>query len=235
MYGDVFCRVYNELGWNFYPEAFAGQLLQWLRAQGAEVKTALDLGCGTGVLCRILSDSGIETAGMDLSAGMIAIAREMDPQGRYDVADMVPYRPERKFDLVTCTGDALNHIPALSDVETILRNVHGYLREGGWLVFDILNEKEVSDSEPFELDFDEQTHVWFQMTRPDAKSVELKIRVWEAGILKCEETIPETIHDPDVICGMLREIGFRTVRCAHSLTEAGNQATTWFVTAQRCV
>ena len=233
MYGDVFCRVYNELGWNYYPEAFAGQLLQWLQEQKAEVKTALDLGCGTGVLCRILSASGIEAAGVDLSSGMIAIARETSPDISYDVANMVTYRPERKFDLVTCTGDALNHIPDLSDVETILHNVYGYLNEGGFFVFDILNEREVSDSEPFELDFDEQTHVWFQMTRPDAKSVELKIRVWEAGILKCEETIPETIHDPETVCNLLRGAGFRNIRCAHDLTGSGNQATTWFVTAQK--
>ena len=22
MYSDVFCKVYNEFGWNYYPEAF---------------------------------------------------------------------------------------------------------------------------------------------------------------------------------------------------------------------
>lgn len=233
MYGEVFCRVYNELGWNYYPEAFAGQLLTWLNDVGAEVKTALDLGCGTGVLCRILHSSGIEAAGMDLSAGMIAIAREANPEIHYDVADMVTYRPRKKFDLVTCTGDALNHIPSRWDVNTILRNVYAYLNKGGYFVFDILNEKEVSDSEPFELDFDEKTHVWFQMTRPNAKTVNLNIRVWESGLLKCEETITEIIHEPEVICNMLHQIGFRNVRFAHSLTETGNQATTWFVTAQK--
>lgn len=233
MYGDVFCRVYNELGWNYYPEAFAGQLLSWLADQGADVKTALDLGCGTGVLCRILHGSGIEASGMDLSAGMIAIAREANPEIHYDVADMVTYRPRKKFDLVTCTGDALNHVPSRCDVNTILRNVYAYLNKGGYFVFDILNEKEVSDSEPFELDFDEKTHVWFQMTRPDAKTVNLNIRVWESGLLKCEETITETIHEPEVFFFMLHEIGFRNVRFAHSLTETGNQAATWFVTAQK--
>lgn len=233
MYGEVFCRVYNELGWNYYPEAFAGQLLRWLDSVGAEVRTTLDLGCGTGVLCRILYENGIEAAGMDLSEGMISIAREADGRIRYDVADMITYCPGKEFDLVTCTGDALNHIPRLSDVETVLRNIYGYLTPGGYLVFDILNEKEVSDSEPFELDFDEKTHVWFQMTRPDAQTVALKVRVWEAGKLKCEETISETIRDPDYICQLLRTIGFRNIRCTHSLSDTGNQATTWFVTAKK--
>ena len=51
MYSDVFCKVYNEFGWNYYPEAFGEQLLQWLREHRVTVRTALDLACGTGASC----------------------------------------------------------------------------------------------------------------------------------------------------------------------------------------
>ena len=27
MYSDVFCKVYNEFGWNYYPEIFGEQLI----------------------------------------------------------------------------------------------------------------------------------------------------------------------------------------------------------------
>jgi len=123
MYGDAFCRIYNELGWNYFPEAFGEQLLAWLRENGLNPASGLDLGCGTGVLCEILQDHGIEAAGMDFSESMIAIARQRDPRIAYEVADMVTYRPGRQFDLVTCTGDALNHIMSLTDVERIFANV----------------------------------------------------------------------------------------------------------------
>ena len=79
MYSEVFCQVYNTFGWNYYPEAFGEALLQWLKAESWAPKTALDLGCGTGVLCRILDQAGMETWGMDFSSGMIAIAREDSP------------------------------------------------------------------------------------------------------------------------------------------------------------
>ena len=46
MYSDVFCKVYNEFGWNYYPEIFGQQLLQWLRRQGLQPKTGMDLACG---------------------------------------------------------------------------------------------------------------------------------------------------------------------------------------------
>ena len=233
MYSDVFCKVYNALGWNYYPEIFGQQLLQWLDQQGIQPKTAMDLACGTGVLCRILHDNGIETSGMDFSSGMIDIARESSPQIHYDVADMITYCPERQFDLVTCTGDALNHITDLLDVERILQNVYRYTAPGGWFVFDILNEREVSDSEPFEMDFTDDIRVWFQMTRPGAKQVNLKIRVYEKGELSLEENIRETVHDPAVICSLLESCGFETVRCADSLLEDGSHGTTWFVIARK--
>ena len=233
MYSDVFCKVYNEFGWNYYPEIFGQQLLQWLKCRGLNPKTSLDLACGTGILCEILHSQGIRARGMDYSAGMIEIARQGSQEIGYDVADMILYRPEAQFDLVTCTGDAVNHIAELSDVEKIFQNVYGYLSSGGWFVFDLLNEREVSTSEPFEMDFTESTRVWFQMTRPGEKKVNLKIRVYENGELEFEENIRETIHDPDVICDMLRSCGFREVRCSDRLLEDANPGTTWFITARK--
>ena len=119
MYSDVFCKVYNEFGWNYYPEIFGQQLLTWLQSRGLQPKNSMDLACGTGILCQLLHDSGIQTAGMDFSSGMIDIARQGNPEISYEVADMITFRPETQYDLVTCTGDALNHIPDLADVARI--------------------------------------------------------------------------------------------------------------------
>lgn len=231
MYSEVFCRVYNEFGWNYYPEIFGQQLLEWMARRHFSPEKALDLGCGTGVLCRVLKERGIQTTGVDLSQGMIAIARESDPEGCYQVADMTRYCPAETFDLVTCTGDALNHIPNLSDVGRIFRNVWQLLGAGGRFVCDILNEGEVSDSEPFETDMDETTRVWFQMTRPAPGQVALTVRVYEGGALALEEVIRETLHDPQTLCALLREAGFREVRLQNRLLEEQNPGTTWFLTA----
>jgi len=234
MYSEVFCRVYDLLGWNYYPQAFGEQLLQWLASRGEFPRNALDLGCGTGVLCAILKDAGIEARGMDYSQGMVRIAREHNPQIPFDVGDMVHYRPREQFDLVTCTGDALNHIPREEDVARIFANVASYLAPGGWFLFDILNENEVSDSEPFELDFSDTLRVWFQMTRPDDRTVELTVRVYENGTLSFREVIRETLHDPDRICRMLEEAGLRVLRRSDSLLEdSTNHGTTWFLIARK--
>lgn len=233
MYSDVFCKVYNEFGWNYYPEIFGQQLLTWLERHNVKPKNSMDLGCGTGILCRVLHGSGIRAAGMDFSSGMIEIARRENPEISYEVADMITFCPDARYDLVTCTGDALNHIRQLSDVKRIFENVYHYTAPGGYFIFDILNEHEVSTSEPFEMNFSETVHVWFQMTQPEADQVNLKIRVFENGQLQFEESIRETVHDPSVICELLRQAGFSVESCADRLLEDSNHGTTWFVVAKK--
>ena len=233
MYSDVFCKVYNEFGWNYYPEVFGEQLLLWLERKNLHPREALDLACGTGILCGILDRAGIQASGMDFSSGMIQIARQNTPHIHYDVADMTTYRPDKTFDLVTCTGDAVNHIPNLSNVEKIFQNVFAYLAPGGYFVFDLLNEREVSTSEPFDMDFTESTRVWFQMTRPGEKNVNLKIKVFEEGVLAFEENIRETIHDPAEICRLLQNCGFGEITCTDRLLPENNPGTTWFLIARK--
>lgn len=234
MYSEAFCKVYNEFGWNYFPEAFGEQLLTWLRQHNVCVKTSLDLACGTGILCQILHAQGIEAWGMDFSEGMIDIARQHGPGIHYDVADMILYRPEQWFDLVTCTGDALNHILDLKNVERIFRNVYGYLNPGGYFIFDILNENEVSTSEPFDLDFSETVKARFQISRTAEGLINLRTSVFENGVLQFEENIYETLHDPAAVCRLLEQTGFRVVKCADQLPDDSDQhGTTWFIIAQK--
>ena len=233
MYSDLFCKVYNVFGWNYYPEIFGQQLLTWLERKTFQPKTAMDLACGTGILCEILHKQGIRSAGMDFSSGMIEIAKQGSPEIHYQVADMITFRPAQQYDLVTCTGDAINHIERLSDVQKIFENVYAYTAPGGWFAFDLLNRQEVSDSEPFEMDYDETTRVWFQMTRPGENGVNLKIRVYENNRFAFEENIRETIHEPAEICRMLKDCGFDTVQCADRLLADSGPGTTWFVTARK--
>ena len=233
MYSDAFCKVYNEFGWNYFPEAFAGQLLLWMEEQELKLTSCLDLACGTGVLCRCLSDAGFSARGMDFSEGMIDIARENNPHIPFDVADMITYRPDEKFDLVTCTGDALNHILDLENVGKIFRNVSFYLEKGGWFVFDLLNEKEISTEEPFDLDFSDTVKAQFRMI-PEQGGVCLQTTVWENGIQTVREEIHERVHDVDNICALLEEAGLQVVSVSHSLlSNVPREAATWFIKARK--
>jgi len=234
MYSDAFCKVYNEFGWNYFPRAFGEELLRWIEAKGIRVEKSLDLACGTGILCEVLADAGIRAAGMDFSEGMIEIARKSRPEIEYDVADMITYRPDRQFDLVTCTGDALNHIIDPENVRRIFENVHAYLKSGGYFIFDILNEKEVSPGEPIDLDFSETVKAQFTISRNEEGVVNLKTKVYENGVLQFEENIYETVHDVNMICEMLVECGFAIEKCGDQLLDdSPTHSTTWYIIARK--
>lgn len=233
MYSNVFCKVYNEFGWNYYPEIFGEQLLEWLRRNDVKPLNAMDLACGTGILCKILHKNGIRASGMDFSAGMIEIARQGNPEIHYYVADMITYRPDESFDLVTCTGDALNHILDIENLGKIFQNVSSYLKPGGWFVFDLLNEKEISTEEPFDLDFSDTVKARFQMIREEG-GVCLQTTVYENGIQTVREEIHERVHDVDAVCSLLENAGLQVVSVSHSLlVSAPREAATWFIKARK--
>ena len=234
MYSDAFCKVYNEFGWNYFPEAFGEQLLLWLEENQVKVKSSLDLACGTGVLCEILYAKGIDASGMDFSEGMIEIAKSRNSEISYEVADMITYRPEKKFDLVTCTGDAINHIMELSDVAKIFQNVYDYLAEDGFFIFDILSEKEVPMAEPIDLDFSEEVKAQFMVTTDQDGYINLKTTVYESDGQQFEENIRETVHDEKEICKLLTNVGFQLIKCDHHLLEnEGNHSATWYIIAKK--
>ena len=232
MYNAYFCRVYDEFGWNEYPRIFAEQLLRWLEQRGLTLRSALDLGCGTGVLCQVLHQSGIDTLGVDLSGEMIAISRQRAPGLHYEVADMVSFNPKRTFDLITCTGDALNHLTDFSRVVALFRRAHDVLNPGGLLIFDLLKDEEVPSGEPFEADFSEHLRVRFSTRRDDEGFTALQIDGFEDGHPAFTETIREKLHPIHQVIDALRETGFKILKCDDRFFTEESQGTTWIIVAQ---
>lgn len=233
MYTDVFCRVYNEFGWNYYPEAFGQELLQWLKRNAFQPRSALDIGCGTGVLCGILKDAGVDAWGMDLSPEMIRIARENYPGIPFYEGDMCTFAPGKQFDLITSTGDVLNHLPTLEDLGRVFANVYDLLNPGGYFIFDLLNPKEAPEGEPFLLDFSSQVQAIFQITRPEEALVKLEIQVFEDGKKAFTQAIFETIHDADSVQTMLEQARFSVTRGNTLIPDPDRRSTTWYFIARK--
>jgi len=57
----------------------------------------LDVGCGTGIpVSEMLASAGLEVIGADISPKMVELARQR-VKGKFIVADMLTYQPERSF------------------------------------------------------------------------------------------------------------------------------------------
>jgi len=73
-----------------------------LLARHVTGKAALDFGCGAGRSTRFLRDLGFDAVGIDISAEMIARAREIDPAGDYRLIEDGDLDPldGRTFDVI---------------------------------------------------------------------------------------------------------------------------------------
>jgi len=94
-------EAFDAIG-DAYDKAFPHKEAQlaageWLTTSLPAGSRVLDLGCGTGLpTARQLADAGLDVVGVDLSASMIALARQHVPEAVFhqlDIADLVPGGP----------------------------------------------------------------------------------------------------------------------------------------------
>jgi SAM-dependent methyltransferase len=76
------------------------------RAQPRATEAVLDVACGTGVVSRVAAEAGAEVTGLDLNAGMLAVARHVRSEGKpinwvEGSALDLPF-PAARFDVVLC-------------------------------------------------------------------------------------------------------------------------------------
>ncbi|MFF3463750.1 class I SAM-dependent DNA methyltransferase [Streptomyces sp. NPDC001984] len=139
-------EAFDALG-NRYDEAFPhkeGQVAaaEWLVESLPAGSRVLDLGCGTGLpTARRLADSGLKVVGVDLSGGMVALARENVPGAEFHQVDIADLRPGGPQDLGRFDGVAaffsLLMLPR-AEIPLALRTVHHLLVPGGLFVLSMV-------------------------------------------------------------------------------------------------
>ncbi|AMW08745.1 methyltransferase [Streptomyces qaidamensis] len=150
-------EAFDAIG-DHYDEAFPhkeGQVAaaEWLVDSLLAGSRVLDLGCGTGLpTARQLAEAGFEVVGVDLSGGMVALARKHVPDGTFhhvDIADLRPGGPRDlgRFDAVAAFFSLLM-LPR-TEIPLALRTVHHLLVPDGMFVLSMV-EADVDDfSIPF--------------------------------------------------------------------------------------
>lgn len=93
----------------------------------------LDVGCGTGLATSELARLGVEVSGLDLSPGMLEVARRRLPEVTFEVGSMLalPYA-DSAFGGVVAWYSTI-HVPD-ADLPTALAELARVLRPGGHLL-----------------------------------------------------------------------------------------------------
>jgi ubiquinone/menaquinone biosynthesis C-methylase UbiE len=94
----------------------------------------LDVGCGTGMATAELARLGVDVSGLDLSPGMLAVARRLCPELRFEVGSMLALpHPDGAFAGVVAFYSTI-HVPD-EELPTALSELARVLRPGGYLLW----------------------------------------------------------------------------------------------------
>lgn len=104
--------------------------------------SVLDIGCGSGIFCKMAAKLGAQVSGLDASDHLLAIARERVPSGNFRTGEMeeLPYE-NQVFDVVTGFSSfqfAANPVNALREASRVSRT--------GTVVMAVFGKPEESES-----------------------------------------------------------------------------------------
>lgn len=103
----------------------------------------LDIGCGTGVDSRYLSQRGYDTIGMDISMNALSVCKTKQPDRLFlqvDLNDKLPFRPNC-FDVIVANLSL--HFFTDEKTKKVMAEVRNCLKYRGWLFTRLNSTKDI--------------------------------------------------------------------------------------------
>ncbi len=136
---DAISELYDRVNSHVDYEGYAARVVTYLRENGVpDGALALELGCGTGRMTRLLTGAGYDMIGIDNSEGMLSVAREdLSDSILYLLQDMCEFELYGTVAAAVCFLDGMNHLTRSGELEKCFRLVHNYLDPDGVFFFDL--------------------------------------------------------------------------------------------------
>lgn len=217
-YARWFGETYLEL-YSHRDESEAECQVETVLARWGEIDgPLLDLACGSGRHARAFARRGVRTVGLDLSATLLAVARDETPASlpaRYLRGDMsyLPCRSE-SFAAVVSLFTSFGYFEAEDDNLRVLEEMARVLRPGGHLAIDIFNPgptvRALVESETRTMGGREvRIRRWYDAAR---RRIEKEIRFDQDGE---ERRFLESVraYEAEELCGLLGQVGLVASAC----------------------
>jgi SAM-dependent methyltransferase len=135
-YRAALAKVHHE-GFGFHADACAPGVLAHLEPVLARGGLVLEIGCGSGLLTKHLTDAGHRVIATDASPAMLDIARVHAPDAVEHRLLALPDDPLPEADAIVSTGHALSYIDTQPRLEAALVACARALRPRGVLALDL--------------------------------------------------------------------------------------------------
>jgi SAM-dependent methyltransferase len=196
----------------------AADLLDALAESGHRSGTVVDLGCGSGILARVVVESGYDVVGVDLSPDMVELARATAPSSRLTVGSFHDAELPAGCVGVTAIGEVLNYgtddRSGLDAVGRLATRVHEALAPGGVWLFDVSGPGRAGPTGVFKQFH--RTDTWcLGMTATessDRRRLDREISIFvpevDGRYRRIEELHVLHLYDRDDLAALLQEAGF---------------------------
>ena len=219
---EALALVYDQLTEDVAYQRWADYIQRHFRRSGKEIRTVLDLACGTGSLSCTLAERGYEVIGADASEEMLSVAMEKSRKVKKEKPIFLHQAMEDldlygTVDACVCCLDSINYVKKEALAEGI-RRVHLFLEPGGLFLFDIRPPwaLEAMDGQIF---FDEREDLFClwrgeYVTKGRYCRFEMDLfQEEETGLWRrSQEEHIEYAHAPEELCRCLKAAGFLEIR-----------------------
>jgi SAM-dependent methyltransferase len=198
----------HHAGFSEFATRASRGILDTLTASGIRDGLIVDVGCGSGILAKALTDAGFEVLGIDASPAMIDLAGEHAPAARFEIASFAEAILPRCV-AITATGEVLNY-GTLDGVRAFIRNAANALAPNGLLLFDIAERGSYPPHDERRIGGDD----WSTIVIKDSDGERLTRRVLTFRQIDGETRRDEEVHTLELyareaILAILHEHGFR--------------------------
>ncbi|WCL50215.1 class I SAM-dependent DNA methyltransferase [Leptospira sp. GIMC2001] len=107
------------------------------------VKSVVDIGCGSGEHVKDLQAMGFKIMGIDSSPKMIETAKNRFPHCRFEVGRMEDYKLKEPIDGLVCLFGTFNYLMTNDDIKKFFQNAYKNLKTAGILILDVWNAEPI--------------------------------------------------------------------------------------------
>lgn len=215
-YGEDLAFIHDD-GFGDFAAGSAPGLLDLLRRNGITCGKVVDLGCGSGIWAAELGRAGYDVLGVDISAGMIALARKRAPHAQFRRESFLKTKLPR-CDAVTSLGEIFNYAfdPQVGQKEIVklARRVYDALWPGGLFVFDF--REPIKQPNSIAAQRHHEGKDWAVLVRFEVDSSGTNLTRWITSFRKVgrlyrrtEEVHRLHLYRATELAAQLRRIGFR--------------------------
>jgi SAM-dependent methyltransferase len=165
---------------------------------------------------------------------MLTQARRKKTGSRFIYDDITTVRLKRKFDLVVCFFDSVNHLNGITQVRKLFKTARLHLKDDGFFIFDMLTPDGLSDWDSVEIRREENFLVIVSGDyNPERYIADINIegfvKTGRSDYRRFVQPITERTYPIEIVADALDRAGFKEISVtSFDSSESIKETSRWF-------